>query len=89
MGISEGDLKELGLGVEDVTETITEAKPLLPCEKCKGDSEKNCKECGCMECGGKTPEDQLLVCEVCTLFGSALFSVSFFLKLNFICAYSN
>ena len=64
LGISEGDLKELGLGAEDVTETITEAKPLPPCTKCKGDSEKNCEECGCMECGGKTPEDQLLFCEV-------------------------
>ena len=63
LGLSEGELKELGLGAEDVTETITEAK-LPPCTRCKGDSEKNCEECGCMECGGKTPEDQLLFCEV-------------------------
>ena len=87
MGISEDELKELGLGPEDVTETITEAKPLPPCEICKGDSEKNCKECGCMECGGQTPEDQLLFCEVFQ-FGIALFSVSFFPKSNFICAYT-
>ena len=64
MGLSEDELKELGLGPEDVTEMTTEAKPLLPCTVCKGDSEKNCEECGCMECGGQTPEDQLLFCEV-------------------------
>ena len=85
MGLSEDELKELGLGPEDVTEMTTEAKPLLPCTVCKGDSEKNCEECGCMECGGQTPEDQLLFCEVFQ-FGIALFSLSFFPKSNFICA---
>ena len=62
--VGEKELKELGLGPEVATETSTDAKPEEPCKKCKGKPEKNCKECGCMECGGKTPEEQLLFCEV-------------------------
>ena len=65
MGVSEKELKELGLGPEVATETSTEVKPEEPCKKCKSNPDKNCKECGCMECGGKTPADELLFCDVC------------------------
>jgi hypothetical protein len=64
MGLSEDELKDLGLGPEVATEKSTEVKPEEPCKKCKSNPEKNCKECGCMECGGKTPAEELLFCEV-------------------------
>merc|ERR1712166_688689 len=65
IGLGEEGLKELGLGPEVASETSTEVKPEEPCKKCKSNPEKNCKECGCMECGGKTPEEELLFCEEC------------------------
>ena len=68
IGLSEKELKELGLGPDVATETSTEVQPEEPCKKCKSNPEKNCKECGCQECGGKTPEDELLFCEVLTYF---------------------
>merc|ERR1719219_1294039 len=35
-----------------------------PCKQCK-DKKKNCKECGCQVCGGKTPVERLLFCDEC------------------------
>ena len=64
LNVGEDELKELGLGPDVATETSTEVKPEEPCKKCKSNPEKNCKECGCQECGGKTPEEELLFCEV-------------------------
>ena len=64
LNVGEDELKELGLGPDVATETSTEVQPEEPCKKCKSNPEKNCKECGCQECGGKTPEEELLFCEV-------------------------
>merc|ERR1719219_2695047 len=57
---------------EDVLRTLEAeggegAQPTIdePCKKCKGREERLCKECGCMECGGKTPPEKLLFCEEC------------------------
>lgn len=35
------------------------------CIKCKDNSEKLCKHCGCRICGGKDNEDKQLMCDEC------------------------
>lgn len=35
------------------------------CIKCKDNSDKSCKECGCRICGGKEDEDKQLMCDEC------------------------
>ena len=51
---------------EDLLEAIVKEEGAdYFCKKCKNDDKKNCKECGCTECGGKTPEDKIVVCDEC------------------------
>ena len=36
-----------------------------PCEKCKKNPTRKCRECGCQECGLKDDPDRQLFCEEC------------------------
>ena len=49
----------------EVLESGTSEKP---CQICQNNDKLNCFECGCMKCGGKTPENRLLFCESCQYF---------------------
>ncbi|KAJ1958726.1 hypothetical protein EC988_000131 [Linderina pennispora] len=42
--------------------------PLPNCDVCKNDSAKDCKSCGCTECGGKDDEEHTLSCDECGRF---------------------
>jgi len=41
------------------------AEPDPPCNKCKGNARRKCKECGCSRCGGKEDPETQLFCEEC------------------------
>lgn len=45
------------------------------CSKCKDDASKNCKECGCRICSGKSEPRKLLLCDECN-YGYHLFCLS-------------
>ena len=38
------------------------------CKFCFNQEEQKCKQCGCMNCGGKTPVEKLLFCERCQFY---------------------
>ena len=54
-----------GIGGQDLVNDLAAEEPQEPCKKCKDDTEKKCKECGCSICGGKEQPEVQLFCEEC------------------------
>ncbi|RZF35109.1 hypothetical protein LSTR_LSTR009415 [Laodelphax striatellus] len=48
----------------DLEKTMVQYKD-FDCSRCKNNPSKKCRQCGCVVCGGKENEDQLILCDEC------------------------